>query len=280
MQTSKRLIAATILCAGAAALGIEQTNFARSTFDLSEWTREAHTKPLNGTEGGLVVILNGTHPQTGGCLEYRWFTQVPSTIFGIAFLDEATWDPANDGPINTVSLGMSALQLDPYVETIQQARFYLEQGGRYYEYDFEWASTNPVEHFALHDAAEEQFFEIFFNTDEPRNPNSNPDFSANGEPIRFGFGQALSLVDGLVNTNIKTGIDNFSLQIAHDLPVESICPADFNNDGFINLQDLNLLLAHFGESVPPETDGDVDGDGEVNLLDLNRLLAVFDTKCE
>ncbi len=61
-------------------------------------------------------------------------------------------------------------------------------------------------------------------------------------------------------------------------PVEP-CPddcADVTGDGNINLADLNLVLANFGQST---TDGDANGDGAVNLADLNLILANFGTVC-
>jgi hypothetical protein len=279
MKINKRLVCALILGAASTALGTEQVNFARSTFDLSEWTREAHTKPLNGTEGGAVFILNGTHPQTGGCLEFRWFTPVASIIAGIAFLDEATWDPSTDGAIVEVSAAMVALQMDLDLDTVQSGNLYIEQDGRYFRYMM-GSGLDDVVLLNAPGLTASDFDEVFFGSSDPSDPNSNPDFSANGGPIRFGMGQSFAFFDGLLNTNIKTGLDNFSLQITHELPLEPTCPADFNNDGFVNLQDLNILLANFGQGVEPGTDGDVDGDGQVNLIDLNRLLAVFDTECE
>jgi hypothetical protein len=47
----------------------------------------------------------------------------------------------------------------------------------------------------------------------------------------------------------------------------------------VNLADLNLVLANFGSSVAPNTNGDVTGDGLVNLADLNLVLANFGTDC-
>lgn len=268
-----------VLAAGTLAHGDQVVNFARSTFDLSEWTREAHTKPLNGTEGGLVLILNGFHPQTTDCLEFRWFTPVPTVIYGIAFLDEATWDPSVDGEIMSVSIGMAAVQLDPNLTTVQQGRFFVNQGEKYYEYQFSPAGIDSVELYFEGGLDASSFREVFFNSNQPSDPNSNPDFSAGGAPLRFGFGQGFGFIDNVVGINVKTGIDNFSLQINYLSPPEPSCPADFNNDGLINLQDLNILLANFGQSVDPFTDGDVTGDGEVNLLDLNRLLAIFGNAC-
>ncbi len=277
-MTRTGIAAVVLLAAGSTALSGEVTNFARSTFDLSEWTREVHTKPLNGTEGGAVFILNGTHPQTGGCLEFRWFTPVPSVIAGIAFLDEATWDPATDGAILEVSAAMVALQMDANLETIQSGNLYIEQDGRYFRYIM-GSGVDDVVPLNAPGLTASDFDEVFFGSSEPSDPNSNPDFSANGSPIRFGMGQSFAFFDGVVGINVKTGLDNFSLQITHEAAPGPICPGDFNNDGQINLADLNILLANFGGSVPVWTNGDATGDGAVNLADLNFVLANFSTSC-
>lgn len=57
---------------------------------------------------------------------------------------------------------------------------------------------------------------------------------------------------------------------------EGSCPADVSGDGVINLADLNLVLANFGQMTP---DGDTNGDGQVDLADLNTVLAAFGTNC-
>ncbi len=56
------------------------------------------------------------------------------------------------------------------------------------------------------------------------------------------------------------------------------CPGDFNNDGAVNLDDLQILLFNFGQ---PGTvlDGDANGDGLVNLDDLQLLLFNFGVIC-
>ena len=55
------------------------------------------------------------------------------------------------------------------------------------------------------------------------------------------------------------------------------CPGDVNDDGLINLADLNIVLANFGL---PGKIGDATGDGLVNLADLNTVLANFGGACE
>ncbi|MFN0134667.1 MAG: dockerin type I domain-containing protein, partial [Phycisphaerae bacterium] len=56
------------------------------------------------------------------------------------------------------------------------------------------------------------------------------------------------------------------------------CPGDVNGDQFVNLTDLSILLANFGDVGSPST-GDLNGDGDVNLTDLSFLLARFGTGC-
>lgn len=57
------------------------------------------------------------------------------------------------------------------------------------------------------------------------------------------------------------------------------CPADQNNDRFINTADLTALLSRFGQAVVPGSTGDVNEDGQVNTADLTALLSVFGTPC-
>jgi len=54
------------------------------------------------------------------------------------------------------------------------------------------------------------------------------------------------------------------------------CPGDVTGDGTVNLADLNLVLANFGQQT---SDGDATGDGVVNLADLNLVLANFGISC-
>ncbi len=56
----------------------------------------------------------------------------------------------------------------------------------------------------------------------------------------------------------------------------STCPADVTGDNQINLADLNLVLANFGQTTP---NGDTNDDGQVNLADLNAVLAAFGQSC-
>ncbi len=56
----------------------------------------------------------------------------------------------------------------------------------------------------------------------------------------------------------------------------NFCDGDVTGDGVINLADLNLILANYGQSGVP---GDANGDGAVDMIDLNYVLAVFGKDC-
>jgi hypothetical protein len=62
-------------------------------------------------------------------------------------------------------------------------------------------------------------------------------------------------------------------------PGTKFCLGDLNGDGVINLGDLGILLAHYGQSGMTYEEGDLTGDGNVNLADLGVLLAAYGTVC-
>ena len=61
--------------------------------------------------------------------------------------------------------------------------------------------------------------------------------------------------------------------VAHVIPELGQPAEDLNGDGVVNIQDLVLVVANFGETA--ENDADVNGDGVVNIQDLVRVAAVF-----
>ncbi|MEP0846555.1 MAG: PQQ-binding-like beta-propeller repeat protein [Phycisphaerae bacterium] len=58
------------------------------------------------------------------------------------------------------------------------------------------------------------------------------------------------------------------------------CPADLDDDGYVGIADLSILLTYYGTSsgATPEQ-GDLDGDGDVDLADLSALLESYGTAC-
>ncbi|MFN0136177.1 MAG: WD40 repeat domain-containing protein [Phycisphaerae bacterium] len=56
-------------------------------------------------------------------------------------------------------------------------------------------------------------------------------------------------------------------------------PGDLDESGTVDLSDLALLLANFGEPIEPGGTGDIDRDGFVGLTDLATLLAWYGATC-
>jgi subtilisin family serine protease len=64
------------------------------------------------------------------------------------------------------------------------------------------------------------------------------------------------------------------------IPDECECFGDLTGDLVIDLDDLSILLAHYGlASGADPASGDLDYDGDVDLDDLAALLAVYGTDC-
>jgi hypothetical protein len=115
-----------------------------------------------------------------------------------------------------------------------------------------------------------------------------PFFDINGDTVSYGPYD--TFVFGAVPTN---GIDsmNDGGVVAPNSPTNYAgatgsvdasggvdCPGDADGDNDVDITDLGLLLANFGQSgagIP----GDVDGDDDVDITDLGILLANFGTGC-
>ncbi|MGP1345624.1 MAG: hypothetical protein ACTS3F_03015 [Phycisphaerales bacterium] len=81
------------------------------------------------------------------------------------------------------------------------------------------------------------------------------------------------LYDAWLNTGKAAPFPMSSASLALD-PIAGN-PADLNNDGFVNSDDLGILLSSFGCVAPGPCTGDVDGDGDVDSDDLGLLLSAF-----
>ena len=62
--------------------------------------------------------------------------------------------------------------------------------------------------------------------------------------------------------------------------IYSVCVGDLDDNGRVELADLQILLANYGATSGVErTDGDLDIDGDVDLADLQALLAHYGESC-
>ena len=80
---------------------------------------------------------------------------------------------------------------------------------------------------------------------------------------------------GLKGQNFAGCCDFFNYRL--DATLDSPLKGDLNHDGFVGIDDLNTVLANFGNSVPPMLHGDSDWDGYIGITDLNAVLANWNT---
>ncbi len=57
------------------------------------------------------------------------------------------------------------------------------------------------------------------------------------------------------------------------------CAADINGDNIVSVDDLNILLSNWGQTVAPGQSGDITADATVNVDDLNILLSQWGATC-
>ncbi|MCA9312368.1 MAG: hypothetical protein KDA21_14235 [Phycisphaerales bacterium] len=74
-----------------------------------------------------------------------------------------------------------------------------------------------------------------------------------------------------------TCTDGTSAVVVATIP--PVCQGDVNGDGFVNFEDLNLVLAHWNQFGPVGTQGDADLDGDTDFDDLNIVLTNWGSTC-
>ena len=121
-------------------------------------------------------------------------------------------------------------------------------------------------------------------------PASNYDAVLNDDGMRWGASFP-GLDGGRTNTAtvVYNGtmfgspghLENVQTPNLENCPTVDDCPfcPDTNDDGIVDLADLNTVLGNFNSAQTPGTNGDVTGDGLVDLADLNAILGAFNTSC-
>ena len=71
------------------------------------------------------------------------------------------------------------------------------------------------------------------------------------------------------------GEDGTDIQNVHSFLLTPTIPGDANLDGRVNVNDLTILLSHFGQSGMDWNEGDFNGDTVVDVNDLTILLSNF-----
>lgn len=143
--------------------------------DFGNWSFTQHSIPVGGT-GEISVLDMGGNPDR--CLTIT--TNTPSSISacGRAVNDDFLWDPGTQGAISEVTMNIDTKSTGSQQRVVIVAF----QSGQYFKgpspgavtgFSQDWHTLN------LHTFSEEDFT-VWGGT-------SHPDFSENGDPIKFGF---------------------------------------------------------------------------------------------
>ncbi len=109
-----------------------------------------------------------------------------------------------------------------------------------------------------------------------REANTNAGtFNQSDLPVHFGLGSAgvidkLRIVwpDGTVQNILNVSVDQYLA-----VNIADIIAGDLDGDGFVGINDLNIVLSNWNQSVPPgDPLADPSGDGFVGIDDLNEVL--------
>ena len=85
-----------------------------------------------------------------------------------------------------------------------------------------------------------------------------------------------------VITSLLGGCETPSDTALLEIGEPQTCPADINQDGAVDFDDLNLLLAAYGASTGSASwnpAADLDGDGTIAFPDLSMLLSAYEARC-
>lgn len=82
------------------------------------------------------------------------------------------------------------------------------------------------------------------------------------------YSYTISAYDSVLNTSTASGASSFATKAKQ---------GDVNSDGAVNIFDLSIMAAHWGQSGQPYSAGDLSGDGTVNIFDLSILASKWGT---
>lgn len=114
----------------------------------------------------------------------------------------------------------------------------------------------------------------------PRSPQYGAQINYAGDRLEIYFDPAYTIGTAGVSFGTNSRSPGCSGALHSLTAPPPPCPGDVDGDRDVDLTDLSILLAHFGQgSGATRGQGDLDGDGDVDLTDLSMLLAHFGTGC-
>ncbi len=210
MKRSLLLVLATMLCAVPAQA---QVVFSDSNFRDADWTSTVMTFNTPGSGGSTSHASTGGNPGEHRAIQsLSCQTNNPCKAMMIEIMTATTFDPSTQGAIASLNYQEDQLcaSADGCVGGGQNWFPVCLQNGTFYVYN-SFTPTGVLNTWTTQSVTgltEADFTEVDLSAFGMINPASNPDFSAAGAPIQFGYARANSLNSARVGR-----IDNWSISI-------------------------------------------------------------------
>ncbi len=192
--------------------------FVDGTFSNSDWTA---SKIVDTTNGSLTYSV--FQVATGGNPDfYRQVDQTSTTgTIIVAHMSNFTYNPSLQGPITTIDCSYDLLETNVLVPGQQVAYgLLLFQNNTYYTTpQIDVVSAGGWVHIAHSGLPAASFAHQFSTLSLPGPGPAQPDFSASGGPIRFGYYSSNSM-----SALTHSGIDNYSVNVNNAVGETKILP--------------------------------------------------------
>lgn len=232
---------------------IEASNFStRFSFRISENGGAVFDMNTSNGADGIVFVIQPVDSSLGGLGQGIGYQGIPSSL-GVEF---DTWgNAANNDPSQShvgININGSVNHNSGLPTATISGPELDENADRWYAW-IEYDGTT---------------LDVYLSLEEQR-----PD-----EPL---ITTEIDLVDILGQTNAYIGFTSATgaAWANHDIidwAYGGLCAGDVNDDGVVNLDDLNAVLTAFGTQ---SESGDANGDGFTDLEDLNIVLTEFGDEC-
>lgn len=189
----------------------QTTTFSDATFLDADWTITVEVLNLGGSVTGNQVASGGSpgaYRRIVNTLNSAAGQPFSNTVFGFHQRAGAVFNPATSGPISTIDYSESSIRLAAGVQACAPA---LKQNGViYYGPGFLTPSTLNV----WVPTSQTGLTAAMFDAAAPG--MQNPDFSAGGAPIQFGFARSNSTSVGGDGSSLFGGIDNWTVSVHYN----------------------------------------------------------------
>ncbi len=188
-----------------------------------------------GSYNALVDLMG--HEHLGG----------KTLLFFVECLRKTYWSapPFNGGLSSSLFVSQDGVAIDSVLVDFLRSEGDVEEGS-VDNYLHEAALANNPPSGTIYDPENDGILLESLGVHEHWNNSTDKQYSRN-----LGTGEGIELIQSLV---------------------VNVIPGDFEPDGDVDIDDLNVLIAHWSESNQPGCVGDLDGDCDVDLEDLTILL--------